>query len=507
MLRRLYPLLVTLIAAAILGAPGPARAVAGPSAVVAPAGAVGHAGRWLVDGDGRVVVVHGVNVPTKWGSSYPAGVNFGEDDVALLAAAGMNAVRLTVERYAVAPAPDRFDDGYLDHFADTVRLLAAHGILSLIDFHQDEWGPHFFDNGFPEWMTTTDGLPNFYQVGFPFQYFLNPALNRAFDHFWNNDVGPSGRPLQDDDARILAHVAARLGDLPGILGYEVINEPWPGSQYPTCVVPLVGCPLFDSGPLSQYYGRVIPALRAADPNHAVFYEPLTIFNEGVPTSVHPPDDANLGFAFHDYPLCGGPSDVGLPSVPGLPHLRCAFFDNIVMRNAESHAATTNSALLQTEFGNTFDTARLNEQLDVFDSHAVPWVFWSYNHFVVPEGPNGVLAPATRGNVVEPVLDALARPYPQLVAGTPVSWQFDVASRTFSLTYTTARADHHGAFGADAETAIAVPTRVYANGYRVVVHGARVISAPNAPVLVVAANAGARRVTVKVVRLPKTAPNL
>src|SRR5436305_15297050 len=68
-------------------------------AVVAPSGLVLHAGRWLVDGAGRVVVIHGVNMPTKWGSAYPAAAAFGDDDAALLASAGFNAVRLTIERY------------------------------------------------------------------------------------------------------------------------------------------------------------------------------------------------------------------------------------------------------------------------------------------------------------------------------------------------------------------------------------------------------------------------
>jgi endoglycosylceramidase len=96
-----------------------------------------------------------------------------------------NAVRITVERYAVEPAPGQLDSAYLAHIADTVKTLARHGILSLIDFHQDEYGPVFYDNGYPAWMTVTDGLPNVFEVGFPLQYLFNPALERAFDHLWD----------------------------------------------------------------------------------------------------------------------------------------------------------------------------------------------------------------------------------------------------------------------------------------------------------------------------------
>ena len=226
-------------------------ALAAPAAadVMRPAEPIGHAGRWMTDGSGRVLVVHGVNVPSKLMPAYPAALDFGDDDAALLASLGLDAVRLTVERYAVEPKAGRFDDAYLAHVADTVRLLWRHGIASLVDFHQDEYGPVFYDNGFPDWMTMTDGLPNLFEVGFPAQYVANPALNRAFDHFWPDDTGPSGRPLQADDAAIESHVAAALRGEAGILGYEAINEPWPGTQYPACFNPAL------SASLACWYGR------------------------------------------------------------------------------------------------------------------------------------------------------------------------------------------------------------------------------------------------------------
>jgi endoglycosylceramidase len=452
----------------------------------------------MVDGTGRVVMIHGVNMPSKWGLAYPAALNFDEDDAALLEASGVNAVRLTVERYAVEPKAGQFDDAYIGHFVDTVNLLTQHGIQSLIDFHQDSWGPTFYDNGFPDWMTMTDGLPNLYEVGFPAQYFLNPALNRAFDHFWANDVGPSGRRLQDDDADILAHVAGRLAGLQGVLGYEIMNEPWPGSQYPTCMVPEAGCPVFDQGAYSAYYAKLIPKIRAADPSHLIWYEPLTFFNQGVPTSMKPPADPNLGFAFHDYPLCGIADDLANgASAPSPPYETCAPLDSKVMDNAEAHSAATGSALLQTEFGATMDQSRIGHQLDVFDQHMMPWMFWSYTRYVDPDRPDGSLVPATPGNVNNGMLRTLTRPYPQLVSGTPSGWKFDASTRTFALHYSPGRADGRGAFAPGSETDISVPAIQYPGGYRATVTGGSVSSDPNAPVLRVLAG-GTRPVTVTVV---------
>src|SRR5437660_1668485 len=121
-----------------------ASAGASSVALAAPAGAApevtGHAGRWLTDSAGRVVVVHGVDVSSKGyaaAPAYPAGIGFGGADAQLLADNGLDAVRITFERYAFEPRPGQFDDAYLAHIKNTMRLLWQYGIYSEIDFHQD----------------------------------------------------------------------------------------------------------------------------------------------------------------------------------------------------------------------------------------------------------------------------------------------------------------------------------------------------------------------------------
>jgi endoglycosylceramidase len=483
-----------------------ARVVAGCALVLAladssqaaPTDPIVHAGRWLVDRSGRVVVVHGVNMPSKAPPAYPAALNFGDDDAQLIASLGFNAVRLTVERYAAEPKPGQFDDAYVGHIADTVRMLAGHGLMALIDFHQDSWGPEFFDNGFPDWMTQTDGLPNLYQVGFPAQYLANPALNRAFDHLWANSPGVDGHGLQDEDAAILGRVASLLRDEPGLLGYEIINEPWPGTAYPRCFTPELGCPGFDRRTYSAYYARTVPAIRRADREHMIFYEPLVSFNYGIPTHVQPPRDPRLGFAFHDYSACSASGDAGLPVSFGSD---CGLEDEWVMNNAEQHAAKTGSALLQTEFGATTDTAELDQQLGLYDAHAMPWMFWSYTRYIDALNADGSLKPAVPGHVDQTMVKTLARPYPQLVAGTPEAWSFDPATKAFALRYTTRRPAGRGRFRAGAQTEIAAPPVQYPTGYGVAVHGATVVSAPGAATLVVAQCPGADEVSIAVSPAP------
>jgi endoglycosylceramidase len=149
-----------------------------------------HAGRWITDARGRVVIVHGVNMVHKLAPYYPAAVGFGDDDAAFLARMGFDAVRVGVIWKGVEPRPGVYDGAYLNHLAATVRTLARHGIVSLLDFHQDMYDELFQGEGAPDWAVQDDGLPPVPRRGFPGNYETMPALQHAYDHFWDNSPGP-----------------------------------------------------------------------------------------------------------------------------------------------------------------------------------------------------------------------------------------------------------------------------------------------------------------------------
>jgi endoglycosylceramidase len=167
------------------------------AAQVLPAAPVGHAGRWLTDATGRVLLVTGVNMVNKLSPYAPDATGFDDDDAAFLAANGFDAVRVGVIWKALEPQPGVFDDSYLARIAATARTLGQHGIVSLLDFHQDMYNEKFQGEGAPDWAIDDNGLPAFPQLGFPANYFLQPALQHAYDNFWANAPGPDGVGLQD----------------------------------------------------------------------------------------------------------------------------------------------------------------------------------------------------------------------------------------------------------------------------------------------------------------------
>jgi hypothetical protein len=69
-----------------------------------------------------------------------------------------------------------------------------------------------------------------------------------------------------------------------------------------------------------------------------------------------------------------------------------------------------------------------------------------------------------------------------VAGTPLAYGFDAATRTFTLRWTPTRATGKGRFGAKTITEVRVPRRQYPKGYVAKAKGARIVSRRNAPVL-------------------------
>ncbi|HEX3344649.1 MAG TPA: cellulase family glycosylhydrolase, partial [Polyangiaceae bacterium] len=327
---------------------------------------IGHEGRWLTDAEGRVLLVHGVNVVAKEAPYYPSAEGFSDADAAWLADNGFRVVRVGILATGLMPTPGVVDAGYIQQVAATVSTLAAHDVYSLLDFHQDGWGPSVGSDGFPAWMTLIGDAVNDTDAGFPLYYQQNPALQQAFQSFWDDATGPDDAGLQDDYATMFSAVATQFAREPHVLGYDLFNEPWPGTTWSACLNDANGCPSLDTGELGPAYAKAIAAIRAAGDQHLVFGEPFVLFNYGVSaTSIPVPGgDSNAGMSFHVYPL----SPNQAPDV---------------VSNAVTWSTGTGGALLDTEWGASVSSITLTPESAALDSALVPWIFWSLSSELVP----------------------------------------------------------------------------------------------------------------------------
>jgi endoglycosylceramidase len=470
----------------------------GGTAAAAPAPPLTHEGRWVTDASGRVVILHGVNMVNKRPPYHAGAAGFDSADARFLARHGFNNVRLGLIYAAVEPEPGVYDGAYLRRVARTQELLADHGIFSLLDFHQDLYNERYGGEGWPDWAVLDDGLPAEPLTGFPASYLTSSGLNQAFNSFWANRAGPNGLGLQDHYAEAWRRVARRFRPEPYVMGYDLLNEPWPGSAWPTCATPF-GCPAFEADSLAPFHRRVIRSIRMADRRHLVWYEPVVTTNFGADSHHPDPGDPRAGLSFHVYCLTGA------VAVPGVDPLTCPALEELALTNGVERAEANGDTLLLSEFGATADRAVIARMVDLADREMVSWQWWHYCGCSDPttQGPGDTQAivsdprrPPRGDNVLRDKLALIERPYPQAVAGTPVSYGFEPGSRRFELEYTTAAPNGKRA-SRDLLTEVYVPRSHYTHGYRVEVSGARVVSRPDARTLKLKRERNADRVELAV----------
>jgi endoglycosylceramidase len=438
-----------------------------------PVAPLSSEGRWLTDATGRVVTLHGVNEVEKAAPYYPAAAGFDADDARFLAEHGFTVVRLGVVMQGVMPEPGRVDHDYIEALAGSVRALAREHIFVLLDFHQDGFSPKYNGNGLPDWMAIDDGLLNPPDAVFPLYYIQNPAMQRAFESFWANRPGPDGVGIQDSYVEALTAVAERFARQPYVLGYELMNEPWPGATWQPCVAP-AGCVDLEQSLLVPFHRKATAAIRAVSPSQQVYVEPFVLFNFGQSATSIPGADPDNVLSFHSYAL----------DVAG---------EEGVVANALAAAQRDQVPPVATEFGATLDVPTLQRLTGQLDDALISWMFWHYQEDILPRN-----VPADLDNVRSlDAFRALTRPYPVALTGTPTAAHFDPATRTYELAYST-RGPGGQHYPPTQVSVISVPELQYPDGYTVEVTGARVTSRRCADHVTLRSSHRSNDVTVRIV---------
>ncbi|MRH91427.1 cellulase family glycosylhydrolase [Nocardia sp. SYP-A9097] len=453
--------LVSLVA----GALGGALLVAPPSAQAVPGIAAIHTdGSRFVDEFGRVVLLHGVNNVDKDAPYIQLGDGFTltAEDAALLAGHGFNTVRLGVSFDGLMPTKGVVDTAYLDRVATVVDTLAQNGIHTLLDNHQDGLSKVWGGNGFPEWALKSRPSALEPNLGFPL-YYLMPSMNQGWDEVWDNSNG-----VLDYLGAALGALAGRLDGHAGVLGFELMNEPWPGSAFLSCYPN--GCLGFDVK-YQAAMRKLTDAVRARNANSMVFWEPNVTWNETMPSNLgrNPPITApNIAFAPHDYCI---PSQLAIYlGLPAFLRALCPVQQDKTWGNIDSFTQRTQLPSLVTEFGDGDPTVLRNTVIRA-DERFVSWQYW---HYASGFGAGGIRPDPFLGDIGR----QLVRTYPQATAGTPGRMIFDSATGDFAYRYTP--------HAAAKPTEIYVSDLHYPNGYEVRVEGGTVTSAAGARVVTVEA---------------------
>jgi endoglycosylceramidase len=500
----------------------PAPSVRGQPPVTGPLKAPG--GPFLYDGSGRVVFLHGVNVVYKHPpfEAYPdpgRPWNFGARDASLMARLGFNVVRLGMTWQGLEPGtapandpaicsrgrpgnPHQLNQGVLDRYLGrlkrTVDVLARFHIFTILDMHQDVYSQLFEGEGAPSWAVCTGGKPNVDAPGRWSAAYGTPAAGAAFSHFWRNNVVGD---LQGQFDLVWGKVARYFADDRWVIGFDPFNEPFStsllrrGDEYFDAQLecfytgtdhigqtlhgaPPITCPRHDPA------AGVIPTLLANDPKALIFDEPDNYASRGYPTFLGPMTFSNLVFNVHVYcgarsPVTGNPTDLPLCIAQEHRALAQRAEDRPEMASTRQPGGP---AWFMSEFGASSNPTLLASVTSEADRLQVGWTYWSWRYYADPTGSAAEALVMADGRL-RSTATVLSQVYPEAVAGRPRSFSFDPVSDRFDLTYQPTSSAH-------GPTVVVVPRKIhYPAGYCAGVSGAKVVSAPTAPLLVLE-NAGA-----------------
>jgi endoglycosylceramidase len=411
--------------------------------------------RFVRDDQGRALIFHGINVSSSAKSTPDRHPVFTEADADRVALDwGFDFVRYLIFWDAVEPTKGRYDQAYLDGVEERLDWFAERGVHVLVDMHQDVYSAEFCCDGAPAWAIEDDGQPFELQAQWFANYF-QPAVVAAFDNFWEYEGDHPG--LQDAYVEAWKVVAERFRDHPAVIGYDMMNEPHPGSRFdalealglrPNKTSPSPG---FDRDYLAPFYQRVIDGIRAVDEDAWLFFESrYGAPGNGSPSFLPALDDPRSGedrlvYAPHLYSVSAEASGKYVESDATVP---------LWEMNRALELETLRAPLVMGEWG--FDLGMVNAErymrdvLDMADRSLSGWAYWSYDR--------GSWGPVLGDDSDAWSLDFLVRPYPRAVAGTPLSFGFDPETRVFTLEI----ARRGGVTG---PTEVHVPkARLYPDGY-------------------------------------------
>jgi endoglycosylceramidase len=261
-------------------------------------------------------------------------------------------------------------------------------------------------------------------------------------------------------------LATRFAKDPTIIGYDIINEPYAGSDFEALealsrVVPEDGgkSKTFDQTKLGPFYQRMIDAIRTVDPDHWVFLEPrYGAPGNGSPSYLPVLKDPRAGephlvLAPHLYSTSGEAFGGYTPNDPTVM---------LWEQERTTERAAQRSPVLLGEwwaFSWTATNARpfAEEILAMADRMSIGWAYWSYG----PGTPDSASLYAEDGTD-NPAADVVIRPYPRAIAGEPGPWSFDPTTHVLDLKFD----QKTGVSGA---TEIFLPeARVYPKGWTLTV---------------------------------------
>jgi len=421
-------------------------------------------GKNFKDKAGRLRIFNGMNMVFKGEVSNKSGIkeyipSWNDTTFRWLAENGFNLIRLGIIWDAIEPEPGKYSENYLDWVDKIIEKCNEYEIYVFLDMHQDLFSEKYSD-GAPGWATLDDGLAHFKGDLWSDSYLFSDAVKRAFDRFWANDKLENGEGIQDHYAKMWGMLARRYARHKNLIGYDVMNEPFPGSSGLGVFVTLLtafaqltkremspeelmeffaneeeklkllaeidsyelysamvdaarpATAGFEDEILDLFYKKVLREIKSNTIDGAFFLENSYFSNMGIKSRVKRIDnDSPQVYSPHGYDLV-----VDSPAVCIASNQRV----DVIFDNHRKVQEKLDVPVIVGEWGAhskyTEGLGHIKHLLGKFDKFKWSHTYWAYFD----------------GIEKAPVMDILRRPYPVAVPGEKINYGYDYDCRVFTL---------------------------------------------------------------------------
>lgn len=379
---------------------------------------------------------------------------------------GFDVLRVPFSWEAAEPEQDTWDEEFLGRYDQLLDGAWQRGLWTIVDFHQDVYAESYCGDGFPAWTLTDPPAPHHDCPNWFTGYMSDDDVKAAFDAFWSDATG-----VRTEFGEMWDMMVNRHKDRPGVIGYEIINEPHSGTASETT---------WEQTVLSPFYSEFIARMQGLDPDALVFFDSSGLSSVFPGTDMPRPDGSNIVFAPHFYDqgaLFGGPINEDMLSPLTVWHDQGVAWDLPVLLG---------------EFGVTAGheqerdhARRMYEALDELGMHGT---WWEYSDAAELWNEENLSLIGPDGDERVHMLAAVVRPYPRALAGTATRTAFNTDLAHYELSYTPSAA-------AGGVSEIVLPPRLYTGGARIGAIGACVDVHDDR--LLVQADSGAAEVQISV----------
>ncbi len=323
---------------------------------------------------------------------------------------GIDSMRVPWTWSALESTEGTYDATWMSKYKALLDAAWAHGIYTVVDFHQDIYAEVFCGDGFPGWTLATQPEAGAYTCpnsGWSFEY-GDPGVEHAFDAFWDG-----GAPVRSKYLAAWDQMIAAFADEPGVIGFEPLNEPSSGSANDST---------FQATTLTDFFSAMIAHFNAKAPSTLVFVDDTGTAGGIVLTTMKRPAGTFV-FAPHFY-----------------PPLNPANTDQVApkMKYWADYGTQWNVPVWIGEFGlshsSVYAPTYMTATFAALDSLGLGGTEWEYS--VETQEWNDETDSIVAGDGGEyPVAQAVIRPFARAVAGSDVTQSFDPMAKTFTVTWT------------------------------------------------------------------------